>query len=69
MSEPDNEIQDLEQPVAELTPEQAEAVSGGASADYYLKIEGVPGESKATTPPPPPRTGSGLTKSGLGTLT
>lgn len=68
MSEPNNEIQDLEQPVTELTPEQADAVSGGAAADFYLKIEGVPGESKATTPPTPPRTGSTLTKSGPGTL-
>jgi len=47
MSEPNTEIKDMEQPEAELTPEQAEAVSGGAS-DYLLELDGIKGESKAT---------------------
>jgi hypothetical protein len=63
MSEPNNEIKDMEQPEVELTPEQAEAVGGGAS-DYLLDLEGVKGESKATTTP----TRIGITKAGTGTL-
>lgn len=63
MSESNTEIKDLEQPEVELTPEQAEAVSGGAT-DYLLELDGVKGESKATQSP----TRSGLTKVGAGTL-
>lgn len=63
MSEPKNQIEDLPQSEIELTPEQTEAVGGGAS-DYLLEIDGVKGESKAT-----PRPASNLTKVGPGTLT
>jgi len=42
-------IEDMDQPAEELTDEQAEDTKGGASADFYLKIDAVSGDSTRST--------------------
>jgi hypothetical protein len=36
-------------PGKELTQEQLEHVAGGAAVDYFLKLDGVPGETQTNT--------------------